>query len=62
MGWTAIGLKIAELVIVKGLNYLVEHPKYGIGNKLAKFILEAASKSKHNPIEDTMLDKAMSVL
>ena len=62
MTWSLLGLKVAEFLIVKGLDYLVEHPKFGIGNKLAKVILTAASKSKHNSVNDTMLEKAMEVL
>lgn len=62
MTWSLLGLKFAEFVITKGLDYLVEHPKFGIGNKLAKIILSAAVTSKHNLVEESMLNKAMEVL
>ena len=62
MNLAVIGLTVAEYVITFGLKYLVKHEKFGIGHKLAKVLIEAAVKSKENPVEQSMVQKALDIL
>jgi len=55
-------LKIVELLITWGINYLLNHKEIGIGNSLAKIIVNAVGKSKANNTNEDMFKDALEVL
>jgi hypothetical protein len=54
--------KAAETAIGYGINKLLEHKTEGIGNELAKTMINGVAKSKANPTTDDMFRDALSIL
>jgi len=55
-------LKIVEIGITWGINYLLNHKEIGIGNKLAQTVVSAVAKSKANDTNEDMFKDALEVL
>jgi hypothetical protein len=54
--------KAAETAIGYGINKLLEHKTEGIGNELAKTMINGIAKSKANPTTEDMFKDALNGL
>lgn len=62
MSWAVIVGKIAEFAIMQGIKYLVKHDVLGIGNKLAKAMINGVAASQMNPVTGDVIKDALIVL
>jgi len=53
---------LIEDLVAKGIIYLLEHAKAGIGKKLASTVINAVAKSQLNPTTEEMFKDALTVL